>query len=108
MTVLQRNPRARFARAGFPSKVAESLLLGCPVMANLSSDLADYLSASNSVILESERFSALVDGVKTAMDLRFDRDAVVEQAEAWFTPEAVATRLGPFLVNAHARAWQSR
>lgn len=42
-TVLVR-PARRYADAGFPSKVAESLAAGVPVITNFTSDLAEYLT----------------------------------------------------------------
>jgi len=43
----------RFTKAGFPSKVAESLTLGIPVISNLTSDLRDYLvDSENSIVVE--------------------------------------------------------
>lgn len=47
----------RFVQAGFPSKVAESLCLGTPVMANLVSDLADYLKDGENAIVVSSSTS---------------------------------------------------
>ncbi len=41
-TVLLR-PDKRYANAGFPSKVPESLAAGAPVLLNLTSDLGEYL-----------------------------------------------------------------
>jgi glycosyltransferase involved in cell wall biosynthesis len=41
-TVLLR-PNQRYANAGFPSKVPESLAAGAPVLLNLTSDLGEYL-----------------------------------------------------------------
>ena len=42
-TVLMRDPLQRFAQAGMPTKVTESLGAGVPVIANITSDLGDYL-----------------------------------------------------------------
>ena len=42
-TVLMRDPSQRFAQAGMPTKVTESLGAGVPVIANITSDLGDYL-----------------------------------------------------------------
>jgi glycosyltransferase involved in cell wall biosynthesis len=36
-------PRQRYAMAGFPSKVPESLAVGTPIICNLTSDLGDFL-----------------------------------------------------------------
>ena len=42
-SLLLRN-NARYAKAGFPTKVVESMALGTPVIANLTSDLNQYLT----------------------------------------------------------------
>lgn len=42
-TLLLRDETLRYAKAGFPTKVVESLACGTPVVCNLSSDLEDYL-----------------------------------------------------------------
>lgn len=43
----------RYAKAGFPTKVVESLSLGTPMLCNLSSDLAMYLTdGENSIIID--------------------------------------------------------
>lgn len=43
-TVLLRESDLRYAKAGFPTKVVESLATGTPVILNLSSDLGDYIN----------------------------------------------------------------
>ena len=54
-TVLLRSAELRYAQAGFPTKVVESLACGTPPMCNLSSDLGDYLKdGENSVIIEGQ------------------------------------------------------
>lgn len=43
----------RYAKAGFPTKVVESLSLGTPILCNLSSDLAMYLTdGENSILID--------------------------------------------------------
>lgn len=42
-TVMLRDETLRYAMAGFPTKIVESLSYGTPVICNFSSDLADYL-----------------------------------------------------------------
>lgn len=42
-TVLLRSPDQRYAKAGFPTKVVESLATGTPVILNLTSDLGNYI-----------------------------------------------------------------
>lgn len=51
-SVLLRNPKTRTSRAGFPTKVTESLSNGVPVICNLSSDLNFYLNSKNAVLLD--------------------------------------------------------
>lgn len=43
-TVLLRAAELRYAKAGFPTKVVESLATATPVILNLSSDLGDYIN----------------------------------------------------------------
>lgn len=60
-TVLLRSPVLRYAKAGFPTKIVESLATATPIICNLTSDLGDYLQDNyNSLIVEtckSEDFS---------------------------------------------------
>lgn len=42
-TVLMRSPMQRYAKAGFPTKIAESMAYSTPVICNLTSDLNKYL-----------------------------------------------------------------
>jgi glycosyltransferase involved in cell wall biosynthesis len=50
-TTFLRDNKLRFVNAGFPSKLAESMSMGVPVITNLTSDLADYLSDGNDAII---------------------------------------------------------
>lgn len=45
-----RNPKKRFSKAGFPSKVVESLFYSTPVLTNKTSDLGFYLHEPNNVV----------------------------------------------------------
>ena len=95
-TVLQRPADRRFARAGFPSKVAESLLCGTPVMVNLTSDLAEYIvERQNGIVLADDSLEALLDGIARARDwlasaVPPDRAAIAAAASRVFTPRAHA------------------
>lgn len=42
-TFLMRDPNKRFTKAGFPSKVVESLFFNTPIITNMTSDLNNYL-----------------------------------------------------------------
>lgn len=57
-------PNERYANAGFPSKVAESMALGTPMFCNLTSDLNDYLSEKNAVILDNCSVESIVKALR--------------------------------------------
>ena len=53
-TILLRDEKLRYAQAGFPTKVVESMMYGTPVICNISSDLGKYLkNADNAYIVRS-------------------------------------------------------
>lgn len=53
-SVLLRSETLRYAKAGFPTKVVESLACGTPIICNLSSDLSEYLvDMKNSILVEN-------------------------------------------------------
>lgn len=61
-TILFRNSSERYSKAGFPTKVVESLCMNTPVLCNLSSDLGMYLiDGVNSIISKSERSEDILD-----------------------------------------------
>jgi glycosyltransferase involved in cell wall biosynthesis len=60
-TVILR-PQKRFANAGFPSKFVESLSLGVPVIANATSDIAEYLRDGQEGYLLSEPTAEALEG----------------------------------------------
>ncbi|MEI6553593.1 MAG: glycosyltransferase, partial [bacterium] len=52
----------KFSQAGFPTKVVESLAVGTPIIANLTSDLGDFLiNEENSLICKGPTVDDLVD-----------------------------------------------
>jgi len=64
-SVLLRNSSLRYAQAGFPTKVVESLACGTPVICNLSSDLEKYMQdAVNGFIVSGHSAN---DFTKTVM-----------------------------------------
>ena len=68
-TILLRDEK-RYSKAGFPSKIAESLTLGTPVITNLTSDLKDILrEGDNSIIVQGANDTALSDAIFKAMSL---------------------------------------
>ena len=69
-TVLIRLSELRYAKAGFPTKVPESLATGTPVICNLSSDLGMYLKdGENAIILKSRDVNDVAIGLRRAIHL---------------------------------------
>ena len=67
-TMLLRHENLRYAQAGFPTKVAESLASATPVICNLSSDLSMYLQdGENALICEANTSSAFAKAVARAL-----------------------------------------
>lgn len=72
-TILMRDPSMRFAQAGMPTKVTESLGCGTPVIANITSDLGDYLvDGRNSLLVGDYSSKACAQAVKRAVNLTLD------------------------------------
>lgn len=68
-TVLFR-PRRRYAEAGFPTKVVESLAAGTPVICNISSDLGMYLTDGREALLsEDPELPAVISVLRRALAL---------------------------------------
>ena len=67
-TLLMRSAEQRYAKAGFPTKVVESLSKSTPVICNLTSDLADYLTdGQDALVVENCSAEALKDQLKRAI-----------------------------------------
>ncbi|WP_092322831.1 glycosyltransferase [Cryobacterium psychrotolerans] len=104
-SVLQRREQ-RYAQAGFPSKVPESLLLGTPVMANITSDLADFLvDRSNARVVPSAELPSLVRTVSEVLrePYSFDRGSIAREASEKFSPERYAGSIHDFLIRCLAQ-----
>ncbi|MBQ7850556.1 MAG: glycosyltransferase, partial [Clostridia bacterium] len=68
-TVLLR-PDRRYANAGFPTKVGESMACGTPVICNLTSDLQLYVhDGKNGIVVQDESAQACAAGLRRALDL---------------------------------------
>ena len=69
-TVLIRDSSLRYAKAGFPTKVVESLMSGTPVICNLSSDLGEYLTdGENAVIVQDMSDEAIAEALRRALQI---------------------------------------
>jgi len=75
-TVLLRSPEIRYAKAGFPTKVAESLASATPVILNLSSDLGLYIKdMREGIIVNDCSPEAMCKAFKKALSLDSDQKA---------------------------------
>lgn len=69
-TLLMRSPEQRYAKAGFPSKVVESLSMSTPVICNLTSDLGRYLTDGvDSLFVEDCSSGALAKVLEIAIKI---------------------------------------
>lgn len=68
-TILVKPEKARFSKAGFPTKVSESLAHGVPPVTNISSDLETYLNNENSIIIKNDSEDAIKDALVRAIRL---------------------------------------
>ncbi len=68
-SLLLRRPE-RYAQAGFPTKIVESLTMGTPVIINLTSDLGEYVHEGiEGIICNDYTVDALVSALKKAIKL---------------------------------------
>ncbi|WP_347353505.1 glycosyltransferase [Acetoanaerobium noterae] len=69
-SVMLRDSNARYAKAGFPTKIVESLTCGTPVITNISSDLGEYLvDTINCIIVESCDSHSFAMAIQKALSL---------------------------------------
>lgn len=67
-TLLMRSPEQRYAKAGFPTKVVESMSRNTPVICNLTSDLNNYLiDRENALIVETSDCHGLSRALEKAV-----------------------------------------
>ena len=67
-TVLLRSPNLRYAKAGFPTKVVESLASATPVICNITSDLGNYLEDGiNSILVKDCTAEEFVKSIRKAL-----------------------------------------
>jgi len=101
-SILQR-PDERFAHAGFPTKVVESLSSGVPVLANPTSDIARYIrDGEEGLLLRDCTTPAFCEGVRRAWRLPREcrgamRVAARRRAEVAFDYRRHVSRLDEFL-----------
>lgn len=102
-TMLMRPPEERYAKAGFPTKVVESLAAGIPIICNYSSDLSLYLSdCQNAVIVEDYSVLSCSKALKKAIELSPEKRAQMrlaarETAEKYFHYENYIPEVKKFI-----------
>jgi len=71
---LMLRPNARYAHAGFPTKLVESLACGVPILGNATSDIGMYVhDGSEGIVMEDCSPAAFVGGLKKALLLTTDQ-----------------------------------
>jgi glycosyltransferase involved in cell wall biosynthesis len=96
-------PQCRTSKAGFPTKFVESFASGTPVIANLTSDLGQYLrDGETGLVCDSNTVVSISETLQRALSLdvevrRAMRSACLQQARKAFHPEAYAGVLGDLL-----------
>ncbi len=96
-------PQLRYAQAGFPTKVPESLSLGTPIICNLTSDLGDFIrDKSEGIICRDYSIDAFVEALESALTLsptnrKNMRKAARAEAEKSFDYRKYSVPLNTFL-----------
>lgn len=86
-TVLLRSNVQRYAKAGFPTKVVESLASATPVICNVTSDLGKYIvDGENGIIVEECSAKSFANAIRKALNLS-TREKSAMQANARKTAE---------------------
>ena len=101
-TVLLR-PQMRYANAGFPTKVGESMACGTPVICNITSDLGKYVvDGVTGFVCENETKEACAGALKKALSLSNEqvmhmRVNVINAARMSFDYNVYINQVGNFL-----------
>jgi glycosyltransferase involved in cell wall biosynthesis len=81
-TLLLRDEHLRYAIAGFPTKIVESLKYGTPPICNITSDLGQYLiDQKNAIIIDGCNSESVEKAIQTALQMdSVDRDRMRKAA----------------------------
>lgn len=96
-------PDLRYAHAGFPSKVPESLAVGTPVLLNLTSDLAEFVGDGKaSIVANSSAVADIALVIRRALNLSRPaylemRRAARQKAEEYFDYRTFLSALSGFM-----------
>lgn len=101
-TVLLR-PDKRYANAGFPTKVGESMACGTPVIANLTSDLHKYIiDGQTGIVCRDETPESCAEALRRALSLTAEQrmqmhEQCLEMAKKAFDYHAYLDAMDKFL-----------
>lgn len=102
-SILIRPENARFAKAGFPTKLVESLATGTPVICNITSDIGDYIrNNENGVIVNGEDVTSCYDAFRNISEMDKSKLAIMKKkarltAETYFDYKKYATSVLKFV-----------
>ena len=68
-SILIKPLKKKFSKAGFPTKVSESMAHGVPSICNMSSDLQLYLTETNSVLVNGDRAEDVTCALKKVINM---------------------------------------
>lgn len=85
-SLLIRDENLRYAKAGFPTKIVESLACGTPPLCNYSSDLELYLNdKKNSIIANGHSPEDVCDAIRKAIGIMGEKDRESMRKNARYT-----------------------
>lgn len=97
-SIIMRDPTLKVTQSGFPTKFSESLGYGCPVIANLTSDISYYLKDKyNGYIVGGFNKDSLLEVLRKALKdkKKYEKMAshALESAKIHFSPSTFIERL---------------
>lgn len=107
-TILLR-PQKRYANAGFPTKIGESMACGTPVITNLTSDIGMYIhDGKEGIICKSENPNDCADAIRRVLTLTEDEKSAMrrfahEAAESVFNYMTYAGDVKNYILSIAAK-----
>ena len=102
-TVFMRSEEQRYAKAGFPTKFAESLATATPIICNVTSDIADYLKdGENGFWVSDGSAESFMETLKKAISLSYEQRRSMQEyarksAEEYFDYRVYVDALAQFM-----------
>jgi glycosyltransferase involved in cell wall biosynthesis len=79
-TILLRSEKYRYAKAGFPTKVVESLSCGTPVILNITSDLRNYIKdMQQGIIVKDCTANSFAQAIEKALTISNEQRELMRQ-----------------------------